>query len=277
VIITGGSSGIGRAMARLYVQRGAHVSILARRQALLDETLAELAALRAASGTASAQRLEARSVDVSDWEQVEAAMASLMEEGYPADILVSAAAIVHCGILEDVSLTDFYRTLEVDLYGTMHAIRAVLPVMKERQRGHIVVFSSALGYVASFGYTAYCAAKFGVRGFSDALRHELRPHGIRVSCVFPQDTDTASLHEERRMQPEEARRISEGANRVLDAYKVARWIVRGIERRRKYILPGFQTRLFFPVFNGSYLLTGFFRWFFADRVIAQVCREREDR
>lgn len=258
-------------MARLYVQSGAHVSILARRQALLDETLAELAELR----INESQRLEARSVDVSDFQQVEQAMDSLMANGYHADILINAAGIVHCGYFQDVSMADFYRTIEVDLYGTVNAARAVVPTMMKRQKGHIVNFSSVLGFTASFGYTSYCAAKFGVRGFSDALRHELKPHGIRVSCVFPQDTDTPQLHQEREMQPLEARYISEGANSILKVDQVAQSIVRGIERRKKYILPGFEIKLFFPVFNGPQFLSSFFAWFFVDRIVARVCRERK--
>ena len=242
VIITGGSSGIGRAMARLFVQRGAHVSILARRQALLDETLAELRALRASPIAAPG----GRSVDVTDLPQLEQAIASLMADGYPADILVNAAGIVHCGYFEELPMSDFYRTVEVDLYGTVHAVKAVVPTMMERDKGHIVNFSSVSGFAASFGYTAYCAAKFGVRGFSDALRHELRPHGIHVSCVFPQDTDTPQLHQERADAALEARRISDGANDVLDVRQVARAIVRGIERRQRYILPGLQIKVFFP-------------------------------
>lgn len=269
VIITGGSSGIGRAMAELFVRRGAHVSILARRQALLDETLAQLATLR----RTESQRLESRSVDVTNPEQVQQAIDSLMADGYPADILINAAGIAHCGYFEDIPILDFYHTVEVDLYGTVNTVKAVVPTMIERRKGHIVNFSSVLGFAASFGYTAYCAAKFGVRGFSDALRHELRPYGIYVSCVFPQDTDTPQLYQEREMQPPEARRISEGANQVMDAHRVARVIVRNIARRRKYILPGFKIKLFFPVFGGPKLLSNFFAWYFIDRVVARVRRE----
>jgi 3-dehydrosphinganine reductase len=269
VIITGGSSGIGRAMARVFVQRGAHVSIVARRQSLLGETLAELEELR----TSPSQRLKARSVDVTDLARLEQAMADLMEDQYPVDILVTAAGIAHCGHFEDISMSDFYRTVDVDLYGTVNAVKAVVPTMIERQKGHIVSFSSVLGFAASFGYTAYCAAKFGVRGFSDALRHELKPYGIRVSCVFPQDTDTPQLYAEREMQPIEARLISEGANRVMDAQRVARAVVRGIGRGRKYILPGLKIKVFFPVFDGPQLLSGFFAWYFIDRIVARARRD----
>ena len=172
-------------------------------------------------------------------------------------------------------MSDFYRTVEVDLYGTVHAVQAVLPTMIERRRGHIVTFASVLGFAASFGYAPYCAAKFGVRGFTDVLRHELRPYGIAVSCVFPQDTDTPQLHQERQMQPLEARRISDGANNVLGVDRVSRTIVRGIARRRRYILPGFQVKVFFPILNGPRVLTRVVFWYMVDRVVARVRRERE--
>jgi len=270
VIITGGSSGIGRAMARLFVQRGAHVSILARRQTLLDETLVELEELR----SHETQRLAARSVDVTDLPQLEQAIASLMEGGYPVDVLVNAAGIVHCGHFDDVPLADFYRTVEVDLFGTVNATKAVVSTMMERKKGQIVNISSGLGYQTSFGYTAYCAAKYAVRGFSDALRHDLKPYGIYVSCVFPWDTDTPQLHQERAMWSEECRRIG-GMNDILDVNQVARIIMRGIERRRAYVLTGFQSKLTFWIFNGNSLLSSLFRWFFVDRVVAQGRRENQ--
>jgi 3-dehydrosphinganine reductase len=257
-------------MARLFVERGAHVSILARRQALLDETVRELEGLR----TSATQRLVACSVDVTDLPQLEQTISSLMEGGHPADVLVNAAGIVHCGQLEDLPIADFYRTVEVDLYGTVNAVKAVLPTMKERKQGHIVNISSVYGFSTSFGYTAYCAAKSGVRGFSDALRHEVKPYGIYVSCVFPQDTDTPQLHHEREMQPLESRRISD-MNDVLDVDRVARRIVRGIERRRRDILPGFQSKAAFRIFTGNRLLSGLFRWLIVDRVVARVRRECE--
>jgi 3-dehydrosphinganine reductase len=171
-------------------------------------------------------------------------------------------------------MPEFYRTVEVDLYGTVNAVKVVVPTMMERRKGHIVNISSVYGFATSFGYTAYCAAKSGVRGFSDALRHELRPYGIHVSCVFPQDTDTPQLHQERAMQPVECRRIAD-MNDVLDVHQVARKIVRGISRRRKTILPGFQSKTAFLVHNGPSVLSSLYRWFIVDRVVARVRRESD--
>jgi 3-dehydrosphinganine reductase len=267
-IITGGSSGIGRATARLLTRRGAHVSIIARRQELLDETLAELEALR----ENSAQRLRAYSADVADWEQTHAAIAALTADGYPPDILINSAGITHPGYFEELGLEIFHKIMDVDFFGTLHPIKAVLPTMMERRSGHIVNLSSGAGLWGSFGYTAYGAAKFAVRGFSDALRQEMKPYGIHVSVIFPPNTDTPQLHYENQFKPLEAHRI-EGAVKTLTAEQVAQALVRGIERRQAYILPSFDTWLYFLLSNGIVAIK-LCRWYFFDRVIAKTRRER---
>jgi 3-dehydrosphinganine reductase len=261
IIITGGSSGIGRATARLLARCGAHVSVIARRQELLDETRAELEDLRQDPG----QRFQARSVDVSDWQQTQESIAALTADGHPPDILINAAGFAHPGYFEELPLEIFHQTMDADFFGTLHPTKAVLPAMMERCSGHIVNFSSMAGYLAVFGYTAYSAAKFAVRGFSDVLRQEMKPHGIHVSVVFPPDTDTPQLHYENQFKPPETRRIA-GAAKALTADQVARALVRGIERRRNYILPGFEARISFLLTDG---LGGLFRRYF-DRVVAKT-------
>jgi 3-dehydrosphinganine reductase len=266
-IITGGSSGIGRATARLLTQRGAHVSIIARRQELLDETLAELEALR---GNPTQQRLRSYSADVTDWEQTQQAIATLTADGHPPDILINAAGYAHPGYFEELPLDIFHYSMDEDFFGTLYPIKAALPMMMERRSGHIVNFSSVAGFLGVFGYTAYSAAKFAVRGFSDVLRQELKPYGIHVSVIFPPDTDTPQLHYENQFKPLETRRIA-GAARALTADQVAQALVRGIERRQVYILPSFDTKLYFLLSNG---FGGLFRWYF-DRVVAKARQERE--
>ncbi|HET89125.1 MAG TPA: SDR family NAD(P)-dependent oxidoreductase [Chloroflexi bacterium] len=266
VIITGGSSGIGRATARLLIQRGAHVSIIARRQELLDETAAELQALRGQPE----QRIRAHAADLSAWEQAREAIAALTADGFPPDVLINSAGITHPGYFEHLDLDVFRRLMDVNFFGTLHSCRAVVPLMMERGRGQIVNLSSVAGFLGVFGYTAYCATKFAVRGFSDVLRQELKPHGIHVSVVFPPDTDTPQLQYEDPFKPLETRRIS-GTAKTLTADQVAQAIVRGIERRQVYILPNLDTRLYFMLVNG---FTGLARWIL-DWTIAQARRERE--
>jgi len=265
-IITGGSSGIGKATARLLTRRGAHVSIIARRQELLDETLAELEALR----EDPTQCLRAYSADVTDWEQTQQAIAALTADGYPPDILINAAGFAHPGYFEELPLEIFHKTMDTDFFGTLHPIKAVVPAMMEQRSGHIVNFSSGAGFLGAFGYTAYGAAKFAVRGFSDALRQEMKPHGIHVSVIFPPNTDTPGLHHENQYKPLETHRI-EGAAKALTADQVAQALVRGIERRQVYILPSFDMRLFFLLTNG---FSGLARWI-PDWIVAKARRERE--
>ncbi len=265
VIITGGSSGIGRATARLLTRRGAHVSIIARRQPLLDETLAELESLR----ENPAQRLRAYSADLSDWEQTQQAIATLTADGHSPNLLINAAGFAHPGYFEELPLEIFRNTMDTDFFGTLHPIKAVIPAMMERRSGHIVNFSSVAGFLAVFGYTAYGAAKFAVRGFSDALRQEMKPYGIHVAVVFPPNTDTPGFHVENQYKPLETHRI-EGTAKALKADKVAQAVVRGIERRQAYILPSFDTWLAFLVSDG--LTRILYRYF--DSVVAKSRRER---
>lgn len=268
-IVVGGSSGIGRAMSGLLTGRGAHVSIIARRQELLDETLAELEGRR----ENKAQRLRAFSADVTDWKQAQEAVAALTAGGYPPDILINAAGFSHPGYFEELSLEIMRKTMELDYFGTLHTIKAVLPMMMARRSGQIVNFSSVAGFVGVFGYTAYSAAKFAVRGFSDVLRQELRPHGIHVAVVFPPNTETPGLDYENRFKPLETHRV-EGQSQTRTADQVARIVVRGIERRKVYILPGLDTKLYFLIANGVVALRAF-RWYFLDRVVAKARRERD--
>jgi 3-dehydrosphinganine reductase len=270
VIITGGSSGIGRAVARLLAQRGAHVSIIARRQQNLDETLSGLEALCQDSG----QCLQCYSADVTDWEQVQGAMAQVTANDHAPDILINAAGFVHPGYFEQLPVDIFHQNMDVNYFGTLHSIKAVLPMMMERRRGHIVNFSSIAGFLGTFGYTAYGASKFAVRGLSDALRVEMKPYGISISVVFPPNTDTPQLHYENRFKPEEAHRI-EGVVKLYKADQVAEVVVRGIVRRRAYILPGLDTKVIWWITNGLNSRPNLLHRFLLDRPVARVRRERE--
>ncbi len=264
-IITGGSSGIGRATARLLARRGAHVSIIARRPELLEHARAELENLR----TGPAQRFQTHSADVTDWNQVQEAIAVLTADGHAPDILINSAGMAHPGYFEELPLDIFRQTMDTDFLGTVQPIKAVVPMMMARHSGHIVNVSSVAGFLGVFGYTAYSAAKFAVRGFSDALRQELKPYGICVSVLFPPDTDTPQLAYEDQFKPLETRRIA-GAAQAMTADAVAAALVRGIERQQAYILPSFDTRLYFWLTNP---LAGFVRWYM-DRAVAQARRER---
>jgi len=265
-IVTGGSSGIGKAIAKLLVRRGANVAIIARRQPLLDAALQEFEAVR----VRQTQVFQAFSADISDWGQAQAAISAVTADGRTPDILVNAAGLAHPGYFEALPVDIFRRTMEVDFFGTLYPCKLVAPLMIERHSGHIVNFSSVAGFIGVFGYTAYGAAKFAIRGFSDALRAELKPHGVHVSVVFPPDTDTPQLHYEDQFKPLETRRLASSAG-LMKPDQVAQAVIRGIEKNRYVITPGFESTFYFWLTNGPF---GLIRWY-TDRIVAKVRKEME--
>ena len=265
VIVTGGSSGIGKATAKLLVRRGANVVIIARRQDLLDAALAEFEPER----VDKEQVFQAWSADLSDWEQAQATISAVTAGGCVPDVLINCAGVVRPGYFEELSIDIFRETMDVDFFGTLYPCKLVAPMMMERGSGHIVNFSSGAGFLGVFGYTAYSAAKFAIRGFSDVLRSELKPHGVRVSIVFPPDTDTPQLLDENKYKPLETRRIS-GTIKPLQPEQVAQAVVQAIERNKYIVIPNFELGLYYVLTNG---IQCFARWYF-DRVIASARKER---
>ena len=239
-IVTGGSSGIGRAVAQQLAERGARVSLLARRQDLLDEVAGEL--------RAAGRQAETVSVDVADRTAVMAAIDRVVGGQGPCDVLVTSAGMVEPGYFGALDDDVFRQTMDVDYFGTLWPIRAVVPSMVERRAGSIVGVSSGAGLVGVFGYSAYSPAKFAVRGLLEVLRCELAPYGVHVGCACPPDTDTPQLAYENRIKPPETAAIS-GAIKPISAERVARSIVRGIERERFLITADAQTRLL-PTLTG---------------------------
>jgi 3-dehydrosphinganine reductase len=233
-VVTGGSSGIGLATAAELGARGAVVSLIARGADRLA------AAQRQLQG--SGVQVRTAVVDVADQAAVRSAIGRLAQEAGPCEVLVTSAGQARPGHFLELDDEVFRRMVEVDYFGTLYAIRAVAPGMVERGRGSIVAISSAAGLLGIYGYTAYSPAKFAVRGLAQALRDELRPHGVHVGCVFPPDVDTPQLAEENQWKPAETAAIG-GSIKPLTPERVARAVVRGIERRRFAIYPDRATAL----------------------------------
>ena len=234
-LITGGSSGIGMALAQLLARQGANVWLLARRQQPLESALQGLPCY-------NGQRHGMLSVDVSNWEQVQDAMQGFQNEVGVPDLLINSAGITHPGYVQEIPVEVFHQMIQVDYLGIVHMVKAVLPGMLARGSGHIVNISSGAGYVGLFGYTAYGAAKYAVRGFTDVLRAEVKPLGVQVSIVFPPDTDTPQLAYENEFKPFETRVIT-GNGGMLRPDKVAQAILDGVRRKQYAIVPGLENSI----------------------------------
>jgi len=243
-LITGGSSGMGKALACLLARRGAHVGILARNPQRLQAALEEVRAEAASPG----QVLEAFQADVRDADAVQAIVEGIESRGQPIDLLINAAGFARAGYFQELPLDLFRDMMDVNYFGTVHTTRAVVPHMIGRQRGHIVNFCSMGGIIAIFGYTAYCGSKFALRGFSEALRSELKPHGITVSVVYPPNTDTPGFAEENKTKPFETLQV-EGTAGLMQPEEVAEAVLRGVERGKIMIIPGLESRLLYAGTN----------------------------
>lgn len=250
VLVTGGSSGIGLATARLLAARGAKLSLIARGAERLEAAAKEVSAAAeevpaASKGVpAAAQRgsVATRAADVADQAALTRAIAELEEEqAQPCDILITSAGLARPGHFLELPDHVFRQMIEVDYFGTLYAIRAVAPGMVERGHGSVVAVSSAAGLLGIFGYSAYGPAKFAVRGLMESVRAELTPRGVHVGVVFPPDVDTPQLAEENQWKPRETRVVG-GTIKPLTAEKVAAAILKGIDQRRFTICPDTGTR-----------------------------------
>jgi 3-dehydrosphinganine reductase len=232
VLITGGSSGIGLALARQSAAAGARVSLIARDQAKLAAAQAAVSAV----ATGHAQVFTA-SADVSVEREALEALAAAERVHGPVDMLIASAGVARPGYFEEVPVAVFERTMAVNYFGTLYLLKAVVPAMRQRARGTVVLISSGAGLFGLFGYTPYAPSKFALRGLAEALRAELQGTGVHVAVVYPPDTETPQLVEENRTKPVETKAITAGGG-VWSADDVARVTLRGIARRRFAITPG---------------------------------------
>ena len=240
VLVTGGSSGIGLAAAKLMASAGANVWLLARRRPVLEAALKEVQAAR----RDPSQKCGIIAADVSDPRQAARAVETVTKTSGAPDIVFNSAGITQPGYVQELARDVFEQMMAVNYLGTVYVTKAALPAMLARGSGHVINISSMAGYLGVFGYSAYGASKYAVTGFSEVLRAEMKPHGIRVSVAFPPDTNTPQLAYEEPFKPPETKAIS-GSAKALSAEKVAGTILKQAEQGRFLIFPGFDSRLFY--------------------------------
>jgi 3-dehydrosphinganine reductase len=240
VLVTGGSSGIGLAAAKQLASAGAQVWLAARRREVLEAALKEVQAAR----RDSSQLCGIVSADVTDSHQAAEAVEIVTASAGAPDVVFNSAGSTQPGYVHELSLDIFEELMQVNYFGTVYVTAAALPAMLLRGSGHIINISSMAGYLGVYGYTAYSASKYAVVGYSEALRAEMKPHGIRVSVAFPPDTDTPQLAYEAPYKPAETKAIS-GTAKALPAEKVARSILQQAAKGRYLIFPGTDSRLFY--------------------------------
>jgi 3-dehydrosphinganine reductase len=235
VIITGGSSGIGKAAAILCAQSGAHVCIIGRNESRLKAAASEIR--KHAKHTD--QKISHCVMDVSNREQVNRNAPEIIKQLGGIDVLINSAGIAWPGYFDAIPDAIWDSIMQIDYLGTVNMVRGFLPFFKKQNYGAIANVSSSLGFMGVFGYAAYAPAKFAVVGFSECLRQDLLPYNINISVVYPSDTDTPQLHEENKIRPPETRALA-ATRKVMSAEKVAFTMLKGISLRKFTIVPGFM-------------------------------------
>ena len=235
VIVTGGSSGIGLAIAKLYASRGDRISLLARHLGRLEQARAEIASLPGIDSS----RIQIASVDVASAAQTSSAVENCEASFGPCDILIASAGIVEPRTFDAMPVSVFDEQIATNLVGTANVVRAVYKGMKSRRNGKIMMISSGAALIGIFGYTAYCASKSALGGFAEALSAEAAAWGVRISICFPPDTLTPQYRREISMRSAEAE-ILMGSVKPWNADTVAARIVRGVDRGRAKVHFGFS-------------------------------------
>jgi len=236
VLVTGGSSGMGLELAGLLAAEGARVWLLARHQDKLEAALRTLP-------TEHGQTHGIVTADVTDWNGVQAAVERVRAAAGVPDILVNTAGAAHPAYLQETGVQIFREMMDLNYFGIVHMVKALEPGMMQRGSGYVVNFASGAAFLAPFGYAAYVPSKYAVRGLSDSLRLELKPMGIRVSVVFPPDTDTPGMANENKTKPYET--LEAFSSKLLPARKVAAEVLKGMKRGRYTILPGSEISLYY--------------------------------
>ncbi len=238
-VVTGAGSGIGRALTQQLAAAGSALAIADIDEKSLTETAASLKDKRAAVST--------HVLDVSKEEGVRSFAEDVAARHGRVTLLINNAGVALIGNFEEISLDDLRWVMGINFWGTVYGVTHFLPVLKQQPRAHIVNLSSVFGIIAPVGQSAYSASKFAVRGFTEALRHELEGTSVSVSCVHPGGIHTPIAKHARlgaHASPSKHQEAIAYFEKVTPTTPeaAAERILKGVERREPRILIGKDAR-----------------------------------
>ena len=238
-VVTGAASGIGRALAQQLAAAGSALAIADIDEKGLAETAASL--------TAKQAPLSTHVLDVSDEQAVKSFAEDVVARHGRVTLLINNAGVALVGNFEELALDDLRWLMGINFWGTVYGVSYFLPILKQQPRAQIVNLSSVFGLIAPVGQSAYSASKFAVRGFTEAIRHELEGTSVFVSCVHP-----GGIHTPIAKHARLGARASQAKHQMAIDYfekvtptspeAAATRILQGVEKREPRILIGRDAR-----------------------------------
>jgi 3-dehydrosphinganine reductase len=238
IYITGGASGIGLETGERLAALGAHIVVLDYNPTDVAQSAIE------AARSSSAQRVTRYQLDIADRQEVLKTVARAAVEAGAPDMVINSAGTGVCGEFATMKFEDFDRVMQVNLYGSRHICEAVLPLMRARGRGKIVLLASMGGVVPVYGYTDYGTSKFAVLGFGECLRYELKSLGIDVVVCCPGEVETPMVVAERQtIHP--VTRAMKRLGGTISVEEAVSELISGIQRDKSIIVLGGKARVTF--------------------------------
>jgi len=240
VALTGAASGIGRALAFELAARGADLAL-----ADIDEP--QLTALANELRQRHQVSISAHRIDVAQDDEVRRFAEAAIRQHPRLNVLINNAGVALQGWFEEMTLAEFDWVMTTNFWGVVRGTHYFLPHLQAQPEAHIVNISSLFGLIAPVGQTAYSASKFAVRGFTEALRHELAATTVRVTCVHPGGIATNILRNARAVKAVDAERRAKASKRFAEMAKTtpeqaAAVIVEGLLRNQPRVLIGDDAR-----------------------------------
>jgi 3-dehydrosphinganine reductase len=237
IVITGASSGLGKALTERLTKRSAFLALVARDEGKLRAVKGQLEGTGRNRG-----KVEVFPCDVSQADDVDGTFEQIARRLGPPDILINSAGILREGYFQTLPRNSFREVMDINFFGTLYCIQAVLPFFKRKGGGRIVNISSMAGLLGAFGYTPYCSSKHAVVGLTHTLRVELKPQNVLFNLVCPTEFETPMVVElDKTRTPENRAMIHTIPVSTLD--EVADAVIRGMERDQYLIIPGRVTRM----------------------------------
>lgn len=236
IVITGGSSGIGLAIAKEFVLLEANVHLIARRLELLRSAQQELSSL-----ANSKQSIEVYAVDVRNEQHISEIIQQIYCSFGGIHTVINNAGVTKDGFFQDLSLRELEWVMQVNYFGSIHVLKAAWPYLKQANHGQIVFVSSVAGYLGLMGYSSYAPSKFALGGIAECIRMEAKDYGIATTIIYPPDTDTPMYQEEQKSTLPECKALSKHAALVSPS-SVAKKLMWGIARGRFEVFCNIESR-----------------------------------